>query len=392
MKLSKRVETLTPSTTLAITAKAKELKQQGIDVISFGAGEPDYNTPQHIIDAANKAMTSGHTKYTPAAGLPELRKAICEKFKQDNQLHYEPANICVCNGGKHALYNIFQVLIDPGDEVIIPIPYWVSYPEQVKLASGVPVFVEGKEANQFKITAAELEAAISDSTKVFVLNSPSNPSGTVYSKEELEALAEVCVRKNIFVISDEIYEKLIYDDVQHISIASLNEDIFKRTFVVNGVSKPYSMTGWRIGYVAGDKEIMKAIIDLSSHSTSNPTTMSQWGALEAISGDQTPLEEMVKEFDKRRQVMVHLLNEIPGITCELPKGAFYAYFNVESLFNDAIQNADQLATVLLEQAKVAVIPGSAFGSDKHIRLSYATSMENIEQGIERIKNYVESAK
>lgn len=392
IKLSKRVETLTPSTTLAITAKAKELKQQGRNVISFGAGEPDYNTPAHIITAACKAMEDGQTKYTPAAGLPELRKAIVAKFAKDNNLNYEVSNICVCSGAKHALYNIFQVICDPGDEVIIPIPYWVSYPEQVKLAAAVPVYVEGLESNQFKITAEQLENAITEKTKALIINSPSNPSGTVYSKEELEAIADICVRKDILVISDEIYEKLIYDGVEHISIASLNEEIFKRTLVVNGVSKPYSMTGWRIGYVAGDKTIINAIIDLSSHSTSNPTTMAQWGALTAMNDTQEPLNEMVKEFDKRRIVMVDLLNDIQGITCQVPQGAFYAYANVSEVFKGTVKNADDWAAALLEEANVAVIPGSAFGSDVHVRLSYATSMKNIEEGIKRIKEYVESNK
>jgi len=388
MKLSKRVETLTPSTTLAITAKAKELKQQGINVISFGAGEPDYNTPDHIIEAAYQSMKEGQTKYTPAAGLPELRKAICEKLKTDNDLTYDISNICVCSGAKHALYNIFQVMCDPGDEVIIPIPYWVSYPEQVKLASATPVYIEGLESNNFKITAQQLDAAITSKTKALVLNSPSNPSGTVYTKDELEAIAEVCINRDIYVISDEIYEKLIYDDTVHVSIASLNEEIFKRTLVVNGVSKPYSMTGWRIGYVAGNKEIIKAIIDLSSHSTSNPTTMAQWGSLVALTETQQPLVEMVTEFDKRRKAMTELLNDIDGITCSLPKGAFYAYANVSQLLKDEIKTSDEWAKALLEKANVAVIPGSAFGSDNHIRLSYATSMNNIEEGIKRIKQYV----
>ncbi|OEH84814.1 aspartate aminotransferase [Desulfuribacillus stibiiarsenatis] len=391
MKLSKRVETLTPSTTLAITAKAKELKQQGINVISFGAGEPDYNTPEHIIEVAYQSMKDGQTKYTPAAGLPELRKAICAKLKADNNLQYEVANVCVCSGAKHALYNIFQVICNPGDEVIIPIPFWVSYPEQVKLASAVPVYVEGIESNLFKITAEQLGASITDKTKALILNSPSNPSGTVYSKEELEAIAAVCVEKDILVISDEIYEKLVYDGTEHVSIASLNDEIFKRTLVVNGVSKPYSMTGWRIGYVAGDKEIINAIIDLSSHSTSNPTTMAQWATLEAITGTQEPLNEMVLEFDKRRKAMVDLLNQIDGISCAMPTGAFYAYANVQELLTDDVKTADAWAAKLLEEANVAVIPGSAFGSDIHIRLSYATSMKNIEAGIQRIKEYVEAS-
>jgi aspartate aminotransferase len=283
-------------------------------------------------------------------------------------------------------------MCNPGDEVIIPIPYWVSYPEQVKLASAVPVYVEGLESNNFKITAEQLNSAITNKTKAIVLNSPSNPSGTVYTKDELEAIAEVCINNDIYVISDEIYEKLIYDDTVHISIASLNEEIFKRTLVVNGVSKPYSMTGWRIGYVAGDKEIIKAIIDLSSHSTSNPTTMSQWGSLVALTETQQPLVEMVSEFSKRRKVMIDLLNNIDGITCSLPKGAFYAYANVSELLDDKIKTSDEWAKALLEKANVAVIPGSAFGSNNHIRLSYATSMNNIEEGIKRIKQYVLDSK
>lgn len=388
MKLAKRVSTISPSTTLAITAKAKELRKQGINVISFGAGEPDYNTPDYIIESAYQAMLSGQTKYTPAAGLPELRQAIVDKFKRDNNLDYEVANVCVCNGAKHALYNIFQVICDPGDEVIIPTPYWVSYPEQVKLAEALPVYIEGAEENEYKVTGDQIKAAITSKTRAIIINSPSNPTGTVYSKTELEDIAKVCVDNNIWVISDEIYEKVVYDDTKHISIASLNDDIFKKTLVVNGVSKSYSMTGWRIGYVAGDKTVIKNIIDLSSHSTSNPTTIAQIATITAMTGNDDFINMMVAEYYKRRQVIVDLLNEVEGFTCKMPKGAFYAYVNVSALLGDRFTSSDDLAKDLLEQAQVAVIPGSAFGSDDHIRLSYATSMDNIKEGLARIKAYI----
>lgn len=298
MSLAERVSNITPSSTLAITAKAKELKEQGHDVIGLGAGEPDFNTPDHIIDAAYQAMKEGQTKYTAAAGIPALRQAICNKLLSDNQLSYQPNQIVVCTGAKHALYNIFQVLLNPGDEVIVPTPYWVSYPEQVKLASGIPVHVEGKEEQDFKVSPAQIEQAITEKTKAIIINSPSNPTGSIYDRAELEAIAEVCVKHDLFIISDEIYEKLIYGEAEHVSIASFSKEVYDRTFVVNGMSKPYSMTGWRIGYAAGPVKYIKVITDLSSHSTSNPTSISQYAALAALEGTQEPLEMMKKNLKK----------------------------------------------------------------------------------------------
>lgn len=389
MRLAKRVQALSPSPTLAITAKAKELRAQGHDVIGLGAGEPDFNTPEHIIAAAERAMRAGHTKYTAAAGIPELRKAIAEKLRADNGLTYTPDQVTVTVGAKHALYNIFQVLVDPGDEVIIPTPYWVSYPEQVKLAEGVPVFVEGKEENGFKITPEQLEAAITDRTRAVILNSPSNPTGAVYTRDELAALAEVCVRRDIWIISDEIYEKLIYDG-EHVSIASLGPEVYARTITVNGVSKPYSMTGWRIGYAAGPREVIRAMNDLSSHSTSNPTTPAQYAALEAITGPQDALEEMKRAFRKRRDWLIPALNAIPGITCQWPAGAFYAFANVrEACEAGGFADADAWAEALLEEEKVAVVPGTGFGCPHHIRISYATSLEALQEAVARIRRFVE---
>ncbi len=390
MRLSQRVKQLSPSTTLAITAKANELKKQGIDVVGLGAGEPDFNTPQHIIDSAVKAMQEGKTKYTPAAGIVELKEAISEKLKRDNGLDYKPGQITVGNGAKHVLYNIFQAILDPGDEVIVPIPYWVSYPEQVLLADGKPVYIEGTEENEFKITPEQLSHAITERTQALIINSPSNPTGSVYSKEELQAIADVCIEKGILMISDEIYEKLIYDGVEHISVASLSEEAYNHTIVVNGMSKPYSMTGWRIGYAAGRKDLIDAMTNLSSHSTSNPTTFAQYGALEALRGTQEPLEMMNKEFESRRNVTVDLLNEIEGIHCVKPKGAFYIFANVsEAVKKGGYADTDEWAKALLEEEFVALVPGSGFGAPNHIRISYATSLEQLKKGVERIKRFVE---
>jgi len=390
MRLSTRVKQLAPSPTLAITAKANELKKQGIDIVGLGAGEPDFNTPEHIINAAVKAMQEGKTKYTPAAGIIELKEAVCKKLKDDNGLEYKPNQIMIGNGAKHVLYNIFQAILNPGDEVIVPIPYWVSYPEQVSLAGGVPVFVEGKEELEFKITPQQLEEAITDKTQALIITSPSNPTGSVYTREELKALSEVCIKKGILMVSDEIYEKLVYDGVEHVSVASLSPEAYKHTIVVNGMSKPYSMTGWRIGYAAGSQEIIAAMTNLSSHSTSNPTTFAQYGALEALQGTQEPLEMMRKEFEKRRNRVVELLNEIEGIHCIKPKGAFYVFANVsEAVKKGGYADTDEWAKALLEEEFVAVVPGSGFGAPNHMRISYATSMEQLEKGIQRIKKFVE---
>lgn len=390
MRLSQRVKQLSPSSTLAITAKANELKKQGLDVVGLGAGEPDFNTPQHIIDAAITAMQEGKTKYTATSGIIELKEAICEKLKKDNGLTYKPSQILVTNGAKHALYNVFQAILEPGDEVIIPIPYWVSYPEQVLLAGGVPVYVEGKEENEFKVTPQQLESVITDKTQAVIINSPSNPTGSIYSREELSAIAEVCIKHGVMMVSDEIYEKLIYDGYEHVSIASLSEEAYQHTIVVNGMSKPYSMTGWRIGYVAASEELVKAMTNLAAHSTSNPVTFAQFGALEALRGTQEPLEMMRGEFEKRRNIAVDLLSQIDGIHCVKPKGAFYIFANAsEAVKKGGFQSTDEWAKALLEQEYVALVPGTGFGAPNHIRISYATSLEQLEKGISRIKRFVE---
>lgn len=390
MKIAQRVAGITPSKTLAITAKAKELKEQGYDVVGLGAGEPDFNTPQHIIDAAINAMEAGHTKYTPAAGIPELKKAICEKLKKENGLSYKPAQIIVCNGAKHALYNLFQALLDPGDEVLIPSPYWVSYPEMVTLAGGIPVYLAGEEENQFKITPRQLEQAITEKTQALIINSPNNPTGSIYSREELEKIAEICIAKNILIVSDEIYEKLIYDGEEHVSAAALSKEAYDHTVVINGVSKPYSMTGWRIGYAAGNAELIRAMTNLSSHSTSNPTSFAQYGALAALQGPQEALQMMKAEFDKRRKAVVEMLNSVEGIHCLLPKGAFYVFINVSrAMAKGGYRDVDAWSQALLEQQHVAVVPGTGFGAPDYIRISYATSMEKLKKGAERIKKFVE---
>ncbi|WNS74001.1 pyridoxal phosphate-dependent aminotransferase [Bacillus sp. DTU_2020_1000418_1_SI_GHA_SEK_038] len=389
-QLAQRVKALTPSTTLAITAKAKELKEQGYDVIGLGAGEPDFNTPQHIIDAAVKSMNEGHTKYTPSAGLPALKKEIVNKFKADQGIEYEAAQIIVGSGAKHILYTLFQAILDEGDEVIIPTPYWVSYPEQVKLADGVPVYVEGKEENEYKITPEQLAKAISEKTKAVLINSPSNPTGMLYSEEELKALGEVCLKHNILIVSDEIYEKLVYGNNKHVSIAQLSPELKEQTILVNGVSKSHSMTGWRIGYAAGNKEIIKAMTNLASHSTSNPTTTAQYGAIAAYAGSQEMLSEMQKAFEQRLNIIFDKLIAIPGFTCIKPQGAFYLFPNVKQAAElTGFANVDDFSQALLEEAMVAVIPGSGFGAPDNIRLSYATSLDLLEKAVERIHQFVE---
>ncbi|MBS4203153.1 pyridoxal phosphate-dependent aminotransferase [Bacillus sp. FJAT-49754] len=389
MRLANRVGALTPSSTLAITAKAKELKSQGLDIIGLGAGEPDFNTPANIIEAAYKSMKDGMTKYTPSGGLPELKQAVIHKLKRDQGLTYENSQIIIGNGAKHVLYTLFQVLLNEGDEVIIPTPYWVSYPEQVKLAGGQPVYVEGKEDKDFKITPAQLEETITEKTKAIIINSPSNPTGMLYSKEELAALGEVCLRNNILIVSDEIYEKLVYAENKHVSIAQLSPELKAITIVINGVSKSHSMTGWRIGYAAGDKEIIGAMTDLASHSTSNPTTTSQFGALEAYDGPQEAVEEMRQAFEERLNIIFEKLISIPGVTCKKPQGAFYLYPNVKKAAQYAgYDDVDQFVEGLLEEALVAVIPGSGFGTPDNIRLSYATSLDLLEEAVKRISTFV----
>jgi aspartate aminotransferase len=391
VELANRVKALTPSTTLAITAKAKELKEQGEDVIGLGAGEPDFNTPQYILDAASQSMNEGHTKYTPSAGLPALKKAIIKKFEADQGLTYKLNEIIVGNGAKHVLYTLFQVLLNDGDEVIIPTPYWVSYPEQVKLAGGVPVYIEGLEQNQFKVTPEQLKSAITKNTKAVIINSPSNPTGVLYTAEELYELGKVCLEENILIVSDEIYEKLVYGENKHVSIAQLSSEFKNQTIVINGVSKSHSMTGWRIGYAAGNKVIIEAMTNLASHSTSNPTTTAQYAAIAAYNGSQQPVEDMRQAFEKRLSIIFDKLVAIPGVTCVKPQGAFYLYPNVRKAAElTGYQNVDAFVEALLVDAKVAVIPGSGFGTPDNIRLSYATSLELLEKAVERIHQFVTS--
>ncbi len=391
INLANRVQTLTPSTTLAITAKANELKAQGVNIIGLGAGEPDYNTPENILEAAYQSMKDGKTKYTPAGGLPALKEAIISKLQRDQQLSYQPKEVMVGIGAKHVLYTLFQVLLNEGDEVIIPIPYWVSYPEQVKLAQGVPVYIEATASQEYKISPQQLREAITDRTKAVIINTPSNPTGMIYSKEELEALAEVCREFDILIVSDEIYEKLIYGDVGHTSIATLSEDAKNRTILINGVSKSHSMTGWRIGYAAGDAQLIKAMTDLASHSTSNPTTTSQYAAIEAYNGPQDAVEEMRQAFESRLEAIFPKLQAIPGFQVIRPQGAFYLLPDVsEAAEKTGFTSVDDFVAALLTEANVAVIPGSGFGAHSTIRLSYATSLETLTEAVERIHQFVTS--
>lgn len=388
VELSSRAKLITPSPTLAITAKAKQLKDDGHDVISLGAGEPDFNTPNHIIEAAHAAMLAGKTKYTPAGGIPELKRAIITKLKRDHDLDYTMKQITVGAGAKQLLYNFFQVILNEGDEVIIPTPYWVSYPEQVKLAGGKPIYVEGNEANDYKISPEQLRTAITSNTKAFVLNSPSNPTGSVYTKDELFAVAKVAIDAGLWIISDEIYEKLIYEG-EHYSVASFGLEFYERTVVINGMSKPYAMTGWRIGYAAGNETLISAMTDLSSHSISNATSISQYAAVAALEGDQSVLAQMKEQFQLRRDRIFPLLNEIPGFSCSLPKGAFYFYINIaEAMGQSGYHDVDKWASDLLEQQKVAVISGTGFGTNQHIRISYATGMEELLDAVARIRKFV----
>lgn len=391
MKLSKRVAALTPSATLEITAKAKALKEEGHDVIGLGAGEPDFNTPEHILLAAEKAMKEGLTKYTPSGGILPLKKSIISKFEKDQNISYSPEEVIVCTGAKHALYTLFQVILDEGDEVIIPTPYWVSYPEQVKLAGGEPVYVEGKEENSFKITVEQLNEVVTSKTQAIVINSPSNPTGSIYTEDELKKIGTFCLENDILIISDEIYEKLVYEGVKHTSIAQLSNELKEQTVVINGVSKSHSMTGWRIGYATGNKKIIKAMTNLASHSTSNPTSISQYAALAAYEGTQEPVEVMNKAFEERLNIVYDRLNKIPGFTCVKPKGAFYLFPNAkEAASNTGFESVDAFVKGLLEEEKVALVPGSGFGSPDNVRLSYATSLDVILEAITRIERFVQS--
>jgi len=395
MVLSKKAEQISPSLTLAITAKAKKMKSEGIDVIGFGAGEPDFNTPKNIQEAAIKAIKDGMTKYTAASGIVELKQAIIQKLKKDNNLSYSTSQIIVSTGAKQCLANVFQAILNPGDEVIIGCPYWVSYPELVKLADGKPVYVKTEESNKFKLTIKNLNRVLTSKSKALILNSPSNPTGTVYSKTELMEIANFAKTNNLIVISDEIYEKLLYGSNAHISIASISEDAYMRTIVINGVSKAYAMTGWRIGYAAGSVEIVALMSNIQSHTTSNPNSIAQYASVEALNGEQDEVVKMTEQFKIRRDYMVERINSINNLSCLKPEGAFYVMVNISNVLNKSIhgkviKDSMVFSDLLLEKENVAVIPGIAFGVDNFIRLSYATSMENIKNGIDRIERFVDN--
>lgn len=389
VKLSERLNGLEESVTLAITARAKAMKAAGRDIIGFGAGEPDFDTPEHIKNAAIEAINKGHTKYTAVGGIVELKDAIIAKFKRENNLAYSRDEILVSCGGKHSIFNLFQALLDPLDEVIIPAPYWVSYPVMVIFAQGTPVIVHTTEDNGFKMSPDVFESHITKNTKAVVINSPSNPTGAAYTAAELKALSGIALKHNVLIISDEIYERLTYGGFKSSSIASVSDEVKKNTVVLNGVSKAYSMTGWRIGYAAGDKALIQAMTNIQSQSTSNPTSISQWAAVEALNGPHHELDKMVKEFETRRDAMVAGLNAIDGVSCRTPEGAFYVFANIKGIvgrrFNGKVMNGSvDLATYLLDDAGIAVVPGEPFGDDNYIRLSYATSLKHITDGVRRI--------
>ena len=397
MNYSKKAMNITPSITLAITAKAKELKGAGVDVVSFGAGEPDFNTPKNIMEAAIKSMEEGKTKYTPTSGIIELREAICKKLKEDNNLHYNSNQIIVSTGAKQCLADAFMAILNTGDQVIVPSPYWVSYPELIKLADGMPVFVEGKEENDYKYTLESLNKVVNNNTKAIIINSPNNPTGTVYSIEELKEIAEFAKKHDLIIISDEIYEKLIYDGKKHVSVASLSEDAYNRTIVINGFSKSYAMTGWRLGYAAGNAEVIKLMTSVQSHVTSNANSIAQYAGVEALNGPKDEIEKMVGKFEERRNLMIDRIKNITGLSVIRPEGAFYVMINLEnylgkSINENVINNSVDFSRELLEHEKVAVIPGSAFGLDKYIRLSYATSEELILKGLDRIESFLNKLK
>ena len=388
--IADRLKKVAPSLTLAIDAKAKQMIKDGVDLVGFGVGEPDFNTPENIKEAGINAIKANKTRYTPASGIPELKAVVAEKFKKENGLEYKPSDIIISCGAKHSLYNIFMAILNPGDEVIIFSPYWVSYEEQVKIADGVPVFVRLDEPRNFEIDFNMLEKKITKKTKAMIVNSPSNPTGAVLSADSLKKLADIALKHNLLIVSDEIYEKFIYNGKKHISIASFSKEVKAQTIVVNGVSKTYAMTGWRIGYLASDnKEIVSAIDNLQSHSTSNPATMTQVAAIEALKTPDSVVQAMAFEFDKRRQLIMKRLDGIPGLTYVEPEGAFYIFPNFSSFTGKTIKGRKikgslDLAEMLLNEAKVAVVPGIAFGTDSHFRLSYATSMANIDKGLDRI--------
>ena len=385
-KISRRAASLSPSLTLIIDSKAKQMKADGLDVVGFGAGEPDFDTPQHIKDAAIKALNEGFTKYTPASGIPELRQAIADKFQRENGLSYKPSQIIVSCGGKHSCYNVIMATCEEGDEVIIPAPYWLSYPEMVKLAGATPVILPTSDKTEFKVTPAQLRAAITPRTRLFVLNTPSNPTGSVYTPQEIKALGDICVEKGVLIMSDEIYEHLLYDGVVHKSVAGFSQAHYDHTIIVHGFAKAWSMTGWRLGFLAAPEPIAKAIDAIQSHSTSNPTSFAQKGAVAALNGSQEHLKSWLVEYARRRTYAWKKLNSIPGISCVNSKGAFYLFPNISKLG----LNSTDFCARLLEQEKVAAVPGLAFGADDYLRISYATSMANIEKGLDRLENFVRS--
>ena len=391
--ISEKAKSISASPTLAIDSKFKQMKQQGVPVVGFGAGEPDFNTPDHIKNAGIEAIKNNFTRYTPASGTLELKKAICEKMKKDTGLDYTPANVIVSNGGKHALTNIFMAILNPGDEVIIPAPFWVSYPEMVKMADGKPVFIATTEENSFKFTMEQLEAACTEKTRALVLNSPSNPTGMAYTRQEMEKIAEFAVKQGIYVIFDEIYEKLLYEG-EHVNIATLGEDIRKLTIIVNGMAKTYAMTGWRIGYVVAEEPLIKAMSNMQSHATSNPNSIAQVASVEALLGDQSMIDMMKEEYKSRRDYMVERINSIEGLSCQCPQGAFYIFMNVKEVlgkehYGNMICTATELCEDILERALVAMVPSEGFGIDGYVRLSYATSMEVITTGLDRIEEYLQ---
>ena len=387
MPLSKKLSRISASPTLALNAKAKELSAKGIDVVNFTAGEPDFDTPDFIKAAAIEAIKSGFTKYTAAPGMPELREAIAKKLKDENGLDYPSSQIVVSCGGKHSLYNVFQALCNPGDEVIIPTPFWVSYSEQVKLCEAKSVFVETKEDNGFKLLAEDIEKRVTPKTKVILLNSPSNPTGAVIDRGELKKIASIAVENDVYVVSDEIYEYLVYDG-EHVSIAGFGDDIKERTITINGASKAYSMTGWRIGWAAGPADVMKMIGNFQSHTTSNPTSISQKAYLAALNGSHDSINKMRDEFRKRRDLIVRRLNDAGPISCTMPHGSFYVFPNVSGCFSGGIKDSMEFSMRLLDKSRVAVVPGSAFGGEGHVRISYACSTETIEKGIDRIEEFL----
>ena len=394
LNLSERVLAISPSVTLAIDARAKQLRQEGMDVIGFGAGEPDFCTPEYINDAGKFAIDAGITRYTPVAGTMDLRERICEKLFRDNGVTYTPAQIMVSNGAKQALFTAFSALLNPGDEVLVPTPIWLSYPEMIRMAGGVPVPVHGDEEHNFVVTADMLRPYVTEKTKALILNTPSNPNGCVYSYDQLKAIAQLAVECGFYIVSDEIYEKLINDDVKHYCIASFGEEIKKQAIVVNGVSKTYAMTGWRIGYAAGPQEIIKAMTSFQSHASSNANSIAQYAAATALSCGDKYIKSMITEYDVRRRLMHRLLNEIDGLSAQLPKGAFYMMMNITQILGKKfhgtrIESSTKFAELLLNEKRVAVVPALAFGDDRYVRLSYATSRANILEGMKRIASFVE---